>query len=92
MDGLTEMIEHHDGNAASYVDAAMLQKLRIAVDERGTEAAAAAVHVNVHGARGRIQQPPPRSFVADHPFMFTIREDTYGTPLFIGVVLNTLLD
>ncbi|GKC56090.1 serpin-ZX [Tanacetum coccineum] len=32
--------------------------------------------------------PPPASFVADHPFMFMIREDTSRAVFFIGAVLN----
>jgi serpin B len=28
--------------------------------------------------------PPPFAFVADHPFLFVIRENETGTSLFIG--------
>ncbi|KAM4068358.1 hypothetical protein ACJW30_12G004900 [Castanea mollissima] len=38
-------------------------------------------------------RPPPRpSFVANHPFMFMIREEISGIIFFVGVVLNPLLD
>jgi serpin B len=34
--------------------------------------------------------PPKIDFVADHPFLFLIREDFSGKILFIGQVLNPL--
>ncbi|KAL5074812.1 hypothetical protein RYX36_013796 [Vicia faba] len=34
--------------------------------------------------------PPPIDFVANHPFLFLIREDFSGTILFIGQVQNPL--
>ncbi|KAL6183569.1 hypothetical protein ACLB2K_044980 [Fragaria x ananassa] len=36
--------------------------------------------------------PYQTDFVADHPFMFVIREDMTGTVLFIGAALNPLLE
>ncbi|PQM38519.1 serpin-ZX-like [Prunus yedoensis var. nudiflora] len=35
---------------------------------------------------------PPVDFVADHPFLFLIREEMTGAVLFIGQLLNPLLD
>ncbi|PON93535.1 Serpin family [Trema orientale] len=32
------------------------------------------------------------SFVADHPFLFMITEETYGNVFFVGAALNPLLD
>ena len=68
----------------------ILQKSFFEVDERGTKAAACSV---VFGrtlacARKNNPPPPPPSFVADHPFMFMIREDSSQAVLFVGVVLN----
>ncbi|XP_056698766.1 serpin-Z10-like [Spinacia oleracea] len=34
--------------------------------------------------------PPPIKFVADHPFLFMIREDISGAILFVGTMLNPL--
>ena len=64
----------------------MLQKSCIEVNEEGTEAAA------VTGIlAGSSRNPPDKiDFVADHPFMFVIREEISGTVLFIGQVLNPL--
>ncbi|PKI50761.1 hypothetical protein CRG98_028903 [Punica granatum] len=54
----------------------------IEVNEEGSEAAAAStVLVNVKG-------PKKIDFVADHPFLFIIRENMSGMILFIGQVLN----
>ena len=61
----------------------VLQESVIEVDERGTEAAGF-TRIRLTGGGG----PPPESFVADHPFMFMIREDTSKAVLFVGAVLN----
>lgn len=83
--GLTEMV---DSPAAKnlYVSS-IFQKSFIEVNEEGTEAAAASAAVVA--LRGiRIQEK--LDFVADHPFMFLIREDMTGVVLFTGYVMNPL--
>jgi serpin B len=61
-----------------------LQKANVTVDEEGTEAAAATAAM----ARANCAWPPPerRSFVADRPFLFLIREMRTGLVLFLGRV------
>ncbi|PWA66001.1 serpin-ZX [Artemisia annua] len=66
----------------------VLQKSFIEVDERGTEAAAVSLMFMERGCPRPPTPPPPASFVADHPFMFMIREDASRAVFFIGVVLN----
>ncbi|GKE13740.1 serpin-ZX, partial [Tanacetum coccineum] len=56
----------------------------IEVEEKGTVAAACTRMLMAGGGCG----PPPISFVADHPFMFMIREDTSRAVLFVGAVLD----
>lgn len=65
----------------------IFHKSCIEVNEKGTKAAAATcVSVQLDS------RPPPRpSFVANHPFMFMIREEISGIIFFVGVVLNPLL-
>ncbi|GJU34141.1 serpin-ZX [Tanacetum coccineum] len=58
----------------------------IKVDEKGTEAAA--VTTVMVATCSCSCPPPPARFVADHPFMFMIRENTSGTVFFSGVVVN----
>nr|XP_048327671.1 serpin-ZXA-like [Ziziphus jujuba var. spinosa] len=70
--------------------------LYIKVNEEGTEAAAstavrAAASTAVRFKTLRAIIPTP-SFVADHPFLFMIREETHGMVLFLGAVFNPLLD
>ncbi|KAG6624762.1 hypothetical protein CIPAW_16G050400 [Carya illinoinensis] len=65
----------------------IFQKSFIEVNEEGTEAAAASaavVNLRSIGFAEKID------FVADHPFLYLIREDMTGTVLFIGHVLNPL--
>lgn len=52
----------------------------VAVDEEGTEAAAATAIPMTRGG----PPPPPIPFVADHPFLFFIRDVKSGTILFLG--------
>ncbi|KAK1371973.1 Serpin-ZX [Heracleum sosnowskyi] len=69
----------------------IIQKSLIEVDEEGTEAAAATVAV-VCRYLTSCQEPIIKTidFVADHPFLFVIRENSTGIVLFIGQVLNPL--
>jgi serine protease inhibitor len=57
----------------------------IAVDEAGTEAAAATA-VTMTLASGMVARP--RSVVADRPFLYVIHDLPTGTPLFVGRVLD----
>ena len=58
-------------------------KTYVAVDEDGTEAAAAtSVEVGPTGMPGHAQ------FVVDRPFVFAIREHKSGTILFIGKIID----
>jgi serpin B len=70
----------------------IFHKSFIEVNEKGTEAAAATATAGVCMCAPHISPPQiPINFVADHPFLFLIREDFSGTILFIGQVLNPLV-
>lgn len=59
----------------------------VAVDEKGTEAAAAtAVVVTVTSAV--LDPPTPKFFNADHPFLFALRDTHSGSLLFLGRVTD----
>jgi serpin B len=64
---------------------AVIHKAFIAVDEAGTEAAAATA---VGMALTAAEVDEPVSFVVDHPFLFTIRHEATGAILFMGRVVN----
>ncbi|KAM5573319.1 serpin-ZX [Rosa sericea] len=82
--GLTEMVEGED----PFINT-ILQKSCIEVNIDGTEAAAVtAGRLATVGAGRGPPKPPPITFVADHPFLFLIREEVTGTVLFVGHVLN----
>ncbi|KAM4129587.1 hypothetical protein ACJW30_01G034700 [Castanea mollissima] len=81
---LTEMVDSLLGQNL-YVSS-IFHKSFIEVNEEGTEAAAASAAVIVLASL----PPPKMDFVADHPFLFLIREDLTGTVLLIGHVLNPL--
>lgn len=92
--GLTEMVESpgddddddmRDGKDL-YVYS-MMQKAFIQVDEHGTKAA---VSFRLPGGCSKMDEAPPIDFVADHPFIFLIREYLSGALLFIGQLLNPL--
>lgn len=51
----------------------------------GTDAAAATAFMGVGCC---LDPPEPIDFVADHPFMFMIREDVRGVVLFVGNVID----
>lgn len=60
-----------------------LHKSFIALDEEGTEAAAATALVI-----GIVSAPPPATFTADRPFLFYIEHGTTGEMLFLGQVTD----
>lgn len=61
----------------------VLHKGFIAVDEEGTEAAAA-----TSVAVGDTSVPIVEEFVVDRPFLFAIHDVEFGVPLFVGRVLD----
>jgi serpin B len=66
--------------------AAVVHKAFVAVDEEGTEAAAATGVVA--GARAAAVPQKPAVFRADHPFVFLIRDNRTGSLLFLGRVTD----
>jgi len=62
--------------------AAVLHEVFIAVDEEGTEAAAATAVVVAGESAGLPGEP----LVLDRPFLFVIHDVEHGTPLFVGRV------
>ena len=64
---------------------AFMHRTWMEVNEKGTEAAAATVAVM---SRAAIQVPKAATFIADRPFLFVIRHNATGTPLFVGRVSN----
>ena len=65
----------------------VLHKAFIDVNEQGTEAAAATV-IAMRTYSAAPEQETAEEFIADHPFVFIIRENTYGTILFMGRCSN----
>ena len=63
----------------------VFHKAFIKVDEKGTEAAAA---TSVNMARAGAAPAKPRTFKADRPFLFVIRDNASGLVLFMGRVTN----
>lgn len=67
----------------------MRHNATIEVGEEFTEAAAATEVSEDDLGCSLDYTPPPRvDFVADHPFMFAIREDRSGAILFVGHVVD----
>ena len=60
----------------------VLHKAFVEIDEEGTEAAAATA-VMIRPTSAVVPRPDPR-FVADHPFLFLIRDQKTGAILFMG--------
>ncbi|CDY38206.1 BnaA09g11830D [Brassica napus] len=61
---------------------ALYHKACVEIDEEGAEAAAASF------CERHSYTPNRNRFVADHPFLFLIREDTTGTVLFAGQIFD----
>jgi len=64
---------------------AVVHEAFVAVDERGTEAAAATAVVMYESA-AVVGPTGQRTVTADHPFLFVIHDTRTGTPLFLGRV------
>lgn len=65
----------------------VFHKTFIAVDEKGTEAAAATA-VAMMAASARMRQPEPVVVKVDHPFLFAIQHVSSGACLFLGHVTD----
>lgn len=65
----------------------VLHQAKIEVDECGTVAAAATVVVFTENAM-EVVPTPTYDFVADHPFIYCIRDYDTGAILFLGIVNN----
>ena len=75
--------------SGSLVLSTAIQKANVTVDEVGTEAAAAS-YAAVSRGRPHDDPDPQRSFVANHPFIFLVRETRTGLILFAGRVMKPL--
>ncbi len=60
----------------------VVHEAAVAVDEAGTEAAAATAAVMERASE--MPEPQPDIFTADHPFLFLIRDTETGAVLFLG--------
>ncbi|KAG5539431.1 hypothetical protein RHGRI_019839 [Rhododendron griersonianum] len=66
----------------------MIQKAFIEIDEEGTEAAAITEFEDVVGCSMYYKPKRLISFVADHPFVFMLKEAKSGLDFFTGAVLD----
>ena len=64
----------------------VFHKTFVEVNEEGTEAAAATAGVVMLRSL-----PQNEDFIADHPFMFVLKEDVTGIIVFMGHVVNPLV-
>ncbi|KAL8244293.1 hypothetical protein R6Q59_010551 [Mikania micrantha] len=85
-DGLTEMVDSSDGESP-YVSS-IHHRSFVEVNEEGTEAAAVSVLDMKHGSKRMRTIVKKIDFVADHPFLFIIKEDMTGVVLFMGQVID----
>ena len=82
-EGLTEMVESSMGKNL-YVSS-IHHKSFVEVNEEGTEAGAASAAVVMLRS---LMTDEKVAFMADHPFVFVIKEDMTGVVLFIGQVAD----
>ncbi|KAH7851632.1 hypothetical protein Vadar_014528 [Vaccinium darrowii] len=83
---LSEMIHNYENVPFFILN--MFQKVYIEVDEKGTEAVAITRLMGLGG--GRRPKIKSSNFVADHPFVFMIREEQSGLVIFVGAVVNPI--
>ncbi|MCI8980648.1 MAG: serpin family protein, partial [Clostridia bacterium] len=92
--GINDMYDQYKANLSDTIDLSLLpsnqywidtvlHKTYIAVDEKGTEAAAVTAAVG-EGAGAAARTPPVQEFSADKPFLFVIRDNTNREILFVG--------
>lgn len=81
----TEMVESTAAKSLSISN--VFHKSFVEVNEEGTEAAAATAATILLRS---IPMDPIEDFVADHPFMFVIKEELTGVILFVGHIVNPL--
>lgn len=63
----------------------VIQKVFFEIDEKGSEAAAAtAIVMRTTSMAPQHDRPQIVRFIANRPFIFILKENTYNTPLFIG--------
>lgn len=79
-DNIMGIVQEHDGTPHGVYIAEAFQVARIKVNEKGTEAGA----VTVFAFADKAMVGQPKSFVADHPFVYLITERSSGAVLFIG--------
>ncbi|CAH8348846.1 unnamed protein product [Eruca vesicaria subsp. sativa] len=76
-----------DGDDLGLRSMYLFHKACVEIDEEGAEAAAATCTV-ADGCAMPMKPPKRIDFVADHPFVFLIREDKTGTVLFVGQIFD----
>ncbi|MCB9610972.1 MAG: serpin family protein [Sandaracinus sp.] len=67
----------------------VFHKAFVDVNEEGTEAAAATAVVMARG--GGMPAPPDAEWIADHPFLFFLRDTASGAVLFVGRVVEPIV-
>ncbi|XP_009788124.1 serpin-Z4-like [Nicotiana sylvestris] len=81
-DGLAEIVDDTVPLSVSKV----LHKSFIEVNEEGTKVAAVTAATMMYGCPAMMIKEEPIDFVADHPFLFLVKDDVTGVILFIGTV------
>jgi serpin B len=74
---------------SDFAISAVIHKAYVDVNEEGTEAAAATA-VTMRALAVRVE-PPPITFLADHPFIFLIRDNHSSSILFMGRMADPAL-
>ncbi|KAJ0646078.1 putative Serpin family protein [Helianthus annuus] len=83
---VTEMVDSPVGTGL-YVSK-IKHKSVVEVNEEGTEAAAVTISKMMYGCAPSVAKEYLVDFVADHLFLFVIREDVTGVMLFIGQLID----
>ncbi|CAF2075619.1 hypothetical protein Bca4012_089608 [Brassica carinata] len=76
-----------DGQDLGLRSMALYHKACVKIDEEGAEAAAVTFAYS-DGCSMYLEPPKRIDFVADHPYLFLIREDKTGTVLFVGQIFD----